>query len=101
LYNFDQPIKAVSRPVISISFSAPHTRFQACGALSLQYINELLYFFSFALSPKAAANVQPFFYPPSFFEKKLFFLFARRPETTTLMNVALRTPFPPTPTLLR
>ncbi|MCK0137461.1 hypothetical protein, partial [Arenibacter sp. S6351L] len=86
-----------SRPVISISFSAPHPRFQVCGALSLQYINELISLFSFALSPKAAANVQPFFYPPSFFEKKLFFFFPGTSETVTLMNVALRTPFPPTP----
>ncbi|WP_238389832.1 hypothetical protein, partial [Arenibacter aquaticus] len=37
---------------------------------------ELVYsFFSFALFPKAAANVQPFFNLPSFFLKKNVFSF--------------------------
>jgi len=57
----------------------------------------LFLFFSFALSPKAAANVQPFFYPPSFFGKKLFFPLGRPISNRTYMNAVLPTPFPHTP----
>ncbi|WP_205164654.1 MULTISPECIES: hypothetical protein, partial [Arenibacter] len=90
-----------SRPVLSISFSAPYPCSQKYGALSLQYINELNSLCSFALSPKAAANVQPFFNPPSFFRKKSSFFLQGGQGNKKHMNVALQTPFPRTPTLLR
>jgi len=61
---------------------------------SLQYINELLTLSSFALSPKAAANVYSLFLSAkTFFLKKNIFFFSGGQLEQDLYDVALRTPF--------